>query len=77
MKAHDFFQGLFTVDLAADEIIAGVQFSPVKAAGYAKLHQRASHFAIVGVGGGAGREERRRFSRRASASPARARTRRA
>jgi len=49
VKAADFFQGLFTVDLAADEIIAGVQFSPVKAAAYAKLHQRASHFAIVGV----------------------------
>ena len=49
VKAHEFFQGLFTVDLAADEIIAGVQFSPVKSAAYAKLHQRASHFAIVGV----------------------------
>ena len=49
VKAADFFKGLFTVDLAGDEIIAGVQFSPVKSAAYAKLHQRASHFAIVGV----------------------------
>jgi carbon-monoxide dehydrogenase medium subunit len=49
VKASDFFQGLFTVDLAPDEIIAGVQFAPIKAAAYAKLHQRASHFAIVGV----------------------------
>jgi carbon-monoxide dehydrogenase medium subunit len=49
VKAADFFQGLFTVDLAPDEIIAGVQFVPVKPAAYAKLHQRASHFAIVGV----------------------------
>ena len=49
VKAHDFFQGMFTVDLAPNEIIAGVQFVPVKAAAYAKLHQRASHFAIVGV----------------------------
>jgi aerobic carbon-monoxide dehydrogenase medium subunit len=49
VKASDFFQGLFTVDLAPDEIIAGVQFTPTKAAAYAKLHQRASHFAIVGV----------------------------
>jgi aerobic carbon-monoxide dehydrogenase medium subunit len=48
-KASDFFKGMFTVDLAADEIIAGVQFRPVKSAAYAKLHQRASHFAIVGV----------------------------
>ena len=49
IKAQDFFQGMFTVDLAANEIIAGVQFRPVKSAAYAKLHQRASHFAIVGV----------------------------
>ena len=49
VKAHDFFRGLFTVDLAADEIIVGVEFRPVKAAAYAKLFQRASHFAIVGV----------------------------
>jgi carbon-monoxide dehydrogenase medium subunit len=49
VKANDFFRGLFTVDLAADEIIVGVQFNPVKSAAYAKLHQRASHFAIVGV----------------------------
>jgi carbon-monoxide dehydrogenase medium subunit len=49
VKAADFFQGMFTVDLAADEIITAVQFKPVKAAAYAKLHQRASHFAIVGV----------------------------
>jgi len=49
VKADAFFQGMFTVDLAADEIIAGVQFRPVKSAAYAKLHQRASHFAIVGV----------------------------
>jgi carbon-monoxide dehydrogenase medium subunit len=49
IKAQDFFQAMFTVDLAPDEIITGVQFKPVKAAAYAKLHQRASHFAIVGV----------------------------
>ncbi len=49
VKAQDFFQGLFTVDLRADEIIVAVQFSPVKSGAYAKLYQRASHFAIVGV----------------------------
>jgi carbon-monoxide dehydrogenase medium subunit len=49
VKAREFFRGLFTVDLAADEIIVSVQFTPVKAGGYAKLYQRASHFAIVGV----------------------------
>jgi carbon-monoxide dehydrogenase medium subunit len=49
VKAADFFQDLFTVDMAEDEIIAGVQFTPTRTAGYAKLHQRASHYAIVGV----------------------------
>ena len=49
VKAGAFFQDLFTVDLAPDEIIVGVQFAPIKSAAYAKLHQRASHYAIVGV----------------------------
>jgi carbon-monoxide dehydrogenase medium subunit len=49
VKARDFFLGLFTVDLAADEIIVRIQFTPVRCAAYAKLYQRASHFAIVGV----------------------------
>ena len=49
VKARDFFKDLFTVDLAPDEIIGGVQFAPVRAAAYAKLHHRASHYAIVGV----------------------------
>jgi carbon-monoxide dehydrogenase medium subunit len=49
VTARDFFQAMFTVDLAPDEIIASVQFAPVKAGAYAKLHQRASRFAIVGV----------------------------
>jgi carbon-monoxide dehydrogenase medium subunit len=49
VKASDFFQGLFTVNLQPDEIIAGVHVKPAKTAAYAKLHQRASHFAIVGV----------------------------
>jgi aerobic carbon-monoxide dehydrogenase medium subunit len=49
VKARDFFRGLFTVDLAAHEILVGIEFTPVKCAAYAKLYQRASHFAIVGV----------------------------
>jgi carbon-monoxide dehydrogenase medium subunit len=49
VKASAFFKGLFTVDLDPEEIITAVRFAPVKAAAYAKLHQRASHFAIVGV----------------------------
>jgi len=49
VKAENFFQDLFTVDMAEDELIAGVQFAPITKAAYAKLHQRASHYAIVGV----------------------------
>ena len=49
VQAGAFFQDLFTVDLAPDEIIIGVRFAPIKSAAYAKLHQRASHYAIVGV----------------------------
>ena len=49
VKASDFFIDLFTVDLAPEEIITAVRFTPTKSAAYAKLHQRASHFAIVGV----------------------------
>ena len=48
-KASEFFRDLFTVDLEPDEIIANVQFVPMRVSGYAKLHQRASHYAIVGV----------------------------
>lgn len=49
VAARAFFQGMFTVDLGADEILTGVTFAPVRAAAYAKLHQRASRFAVVGV----------------------------
>ena len=49
VAARDFFHGVFTVDLAAEEILVKVTFAPVRAAAYAKLHQRASRFALVGV----------------------------
>jgi carbon-monoxide dehydrogenase medium subunit len=49
VKAADFFQGFCTVDLQPSEIITAISFTPVKASAYAKLHQRASHYAIVGV----------------------------
>lgn len=49
VKATGFFRDLFTVDLAADEILVGVRFNPVRTSAYCKLFQRASHFAIVGV----------------------------
>lgn len=49
VKASAFFQGFYTVDLQPSEIITAVRFAAVKTAGYAKLHQRASHYAVVGV----------------------------
>ena len=49
VKATDFFQGLFTVDLQPGEIITAVRFAPVKSAAYKKLYQKASHYAIVGI----------------------------
>jgi carbon-monoxide dehydrogenase medium subunit len=49
VKATQFFTDLLTVDLAPDEILVNVQFNPVRSSAYAKLYQRASHFAIVGA----------------------------
>ena len=49
VKASAFFRGFYDVDLQPGEIIVSIQFAPVKSAAYAKLHQRASHYAIVGV----------------------------
>jgi aerobic carbon-monoxide dehydrogenase medium subunit len=49
VPASAFFRDLFSVDLGPAEIITGIRFTPVRAAAYAKLQQRASRFAIVGV----------------------------
>jgi carbon-monoxide dehydrogenase medium subunit len=49
VKAADFFQGFYTVDLQPSEIITAIRFAATRSAGYAKLHQRASHYAVVGV----------------------------
>jgi carbon-monoxide dehydrogenase medium subunit len=49
MKASAFFRGFYDVDLAAGELIVAVHFPAVRTAAYAKLHQRASHYAIVGA----------------------------
>jgi carbon-monoxide dehydrogenase medium subunit len=47
--AAAYFRDVFTVDLRPDEIIVAVSFAPARASAYAKLRQRASHYAIVGV----------------------------
>ena len=49
IPADEFFTGLFETALDADEIITAVSFPIPEAAGYAKLRQPASRFAMVGV----------------------------
>ena len=45
----DFFKGLFSTALADDEIITAVSFPIPAKAGYAKMRQPASRFALTGV----------------------------
>ena len=47
--ADDFFTGLFTTALAADEIITAVHFPVPERCAYAKFPHRASKYAVVGV----------------------------
>jgi carbon-monoxide dehydrogenase medium subunit len=49
IAADDFFTELFTTALEDDEIIAAVAFPVPKRFAYAKLVNRASRFALVGV----------------------------
>ncbi len=47
--ADDFFQGLFTTALEADEIITGIRFPVPDKAAYMKFKNPASRYAIVGA----------------------------
>lgn len=49
IAADDFFTGLFTTALAADELVTAVHFPVPKRAAYAKFAHRASKYALVGV----------------------------
>ena len=49
IAAGDFFTGLFSTALAADEIVTAVHFRVPERAAYAKFPHRASKFAVVGV----------------------------
>jgi len=49
LKAEEFFQGLFTTALEADEIITKVSFPLAKKAAYVKFRNQASRYALVGV----------------------------
>lgn len=49
IAADDFFQGMFTTALDEGEIITAIRFPVAKKAGYAKLPNPASRYAIAGV----------------------------
>lgn len=49
LKPEDYFQGLFTTALEADEIISKVSFPLAKKAAYVKFRNQASRYALVGV----------------------------
>jgi carbon-monoxide dehydrogenase medium subunit len=49
LSADDFFTGMFETALARDELITAVKFAIPERAGYAKLPNPASKYAIVGV----------------------------
>lgn len=49
IKADDFFKGLFTTALEPGEMITAIGFPVPEKAAYAKMEQRASRFALVGV----------------------------
>lgn len=49
IAAEDFFKGMYTTALAADELITAVSFPVVKKSAYQKFNNPASRFALVGV----------------------------
>ena len=49
IAAENFFQGMFTTALAADEIITAVEFPVPEKAAYEKFRNPASRYAIVGA----------------------------
>src|ERR1700748_793635 len=49
LKPEEFFQGLFTTALEADEIITRVMFPLPKKAAYVQFRNQASRYALVGV----------------------------
>jgi carbon-monoxide dehydrogenase medium subunit len=49
LKPEEYFQGLFTTTLEADEIITKVMFPLPKKAAYVKFRNQASRYALVGV----------------------------
>jgi carbon-monoxide dehydrogenase medium subunit len=49
IPADDFFQGMFTTALDADELLTAVEFPIPEKAGYAKMRNPASRYVMAGV----------------------------
>jgi carbon-monoxide dehydrogenase medium subunit len=49
LESDDYFQGMFSTALDADEIITQVMFPPPEKAAYQKFRNQASRYALVGV----------------------------
>ena len=49
LAAEAFLKGLFTTDLAEDEIVTAIEFPGAEKFGYAKFANPASRYALVGV----------------------------
>ena len=49
IAADDFFQGMFTTALDADEILVAIEFPIPEKAGYAKMRNPASRYVMTGV----------------------------
>jgi len=49
IKADDYFQGMFTTALAADELITSIEFPVPEKSAYEKFRNPASRYAMVGV----------------------------
>ena len=49
IAADEFFQGMFTTALAADELIREIRFAIPRRAAYSKFHHPASGYAMCGV----------------------------
>jgi carbon-monoxide dehydrogenase medium subunit len=49
IAADDFFLGMFTTALEADEILTAIEFPIVEKAGYAKMKNPASRYVMAGV----------------------------
>ncbi len=49
LSAAEFFQGMFTTALGANEVLTSIAFDAAPQSAYVKFHHPASHYAVVGA----------------------------